>query len=95
VLFQDEKGPIAAKTYGGPSWCSVQAKIERAQKIKGILNVLGIYDHHSNDKMFTHCYKKRNSHQFLDFIRVDSSYDCSIKRILLILDNISIHSEEG
>ena len=39
---------------GGPSWCSVQAKIERAQKIKGILNVLGIYDH-TNDKMFTHC----------------------------------------
>jgi hypothetical protein len=67
VLFQDEKGPIAAKTYGGPSWCSVQSKIERAQKIKGILNVLGIYDH-TNDKMFTHCYKKRNSHQFLDFI---------------------------
>ena len=59
VLFQDEKGPIAAKTYGGrPSWCSVQAKIERAQKIKGILNVLGIYDHHTNDKMFTHCYKR-------------------------------------
>jgi hypothetical protein len=74
VLFQDEKGPIAAKTYGGPSWCSVQAKIEHAQKIKGILNVLGIYYDHTNDKMFTHCYKKRNSHQFLDFIRrVDSS----------------------
>lgn len=91
VLFQDEKGPIAAKTYGGPSWSSVQSKIERAQRIKGILNVLGIYDH-TNDKMFTHCYKKRNSHQFLDFIRrVDSSYDCSIKRIFLILDNISIH----
>ena len=91
VLFQDEKGPIAAKTYGGPSWCSVQSKIERAQKIKGILNVLGIYDH-TNDKMFTHCYKKRNSHQFLDFIRrVDSSFDCSIKRIFLILDNISTH----
>ena len=91
MLFQDEKGPIAAKTYGGPSGCSVQAKIERAQKIKGILNVLGIYDH-TNDKTFTHCYKKRNSHQFLDFIRrVDSSYDCSIKRIFLILDNISIH----
>jgi hypothetical protein len=25
VLFQEEKGPIAAKTYGGRSWCSVQS----------------------------------------------------------------------
>ena len=22
LLYQDEKGPIVAKTYGGPSWCS-------------------------------------------------------------------------
>ena len=33
LLYQDEKGPIAAKTYGGPSWCSTQTKIEKAQKI--------------------------------------------------------------
>jgi hypothetical protein len=60
VLFQDEKGPIAAKTYGGNSWCSTQAKIERAQKTKGILNVFGIYGY-TNDEMFTHCYKKRRT----------------------------------
>jgi transposase len=42
--------------------------------------------------MFIHSYKKRNSHQFLDFIRrVDSFYDSTIKRIFLVLDNISIH----
>jgi hypothetical protein len=39
LLYQDEKGPIAAKTYGGTSWSQVQSKIERAQKIQGILNV--------------------------------------------------------
>jgi hypothetical protein len=33
LLYQDEKGPIVAKTYGGPSWCSTQTKIEKAQKI--------------------------------------------------------------
>ena len=33
LLYQDEKGPIAAKTYSGPSWCSTQTKIEKAQKI--------------------------------------------------------------
>jgi hypothetical protein len=81
VLFQDEKGPIAAKTYGGTSWCSVQAKVEHAQKIKGILNVFGIYDY-TNDRMFTHCYKKKNSKEFIDFIqRVDSLYDSSVKTI--------------
>jgi hypothetical protein len=35
VLFQDEKEPIAAKTYGGTSWRSVQATVEHAKKIKG------------------------------------------------------------
>ena len=56
LLFQDES-TIAAKTYGG-TWCSTQAKIERAQKIKGILNVFGVYDY-TNDRMITHCYKNK------------------------------------
>ena len=25
LLYQDEKGSIAAKTYGGPSWCSLHS----------------------------------------------------------------------
>ena len=64
---------------------------ESTQKTKGILNVFGVYDH-TNDKMFIHCYKKRNGDQFLDFIRrVDRKYDSTIKQIFLVLDNISIH----
>ena len=47
---------------------STQAKIERAQKIKGILNVFGVYDH-TNDRMITHCYKNKKSKQFMDFNR--------------------------
>lgn len=91
MLYEDEKGPISAKTYGGTSWSSVQSKVEKAQKTKGILNVFGVYDH-TNDKMFIHCYKKRNGDQFLDFIRrVDRKYDSTIKQIFLVLDNISIH----
>ena len=27
--MKDEKGPIAAKTYGGTSWCATQVKIDR------------------------------------------------------------------
>ena len=88
MLYQDEKGPVAAKTYGGPSWCSTQSKIEKAQKIKGILNTFGVYDY-TNDQMYTHCYKNKTSDQFLDFIRrVDSRYDSSsIKTIFVVLDN--------
>jgi transposase len=53
--------------------------------------VFGVYDY-TNDKMYTHCYKSRNSKQFLDFVgRIDSSYDSTIKRIFLVLDNVSIH----
>lgn len=64
----------------------------KAQKIKGILNVFGIYDH-TNNKMWTHGYKqKTKGKQFLDFInKVDQKYDDSIKQIFLILDNVSIH----
>lgn len=40
LLYQDEKGPITAKTHGGSSWSSVQVKIEKAQKIRGLLNVI-------------------------------------------------------
>ena len=47
---------------------STQAKIEKAQKVKGILNVFGVYDH-TDDTMFTHCYKNKTSDQFIDFIK--------------------------
>ncbi|HXS60589.1 MAG TPA: transposase [Candidatus Sulfopaludibacter sp.] len=91
LLYEDEKGPITAKTYGGTSWSYIQSKVSKAQKTKGILNVFGVYDH-TNNKMWTHGYKQKTGKQFLDFIeRVDQKYDSSVKRIYLILDNISIH----
>jgi SAM-dependent methyltransferase len=94
LLFQDEKRPIAAKTYGGSSWSSVQAMVEHDQKVKGLLNVFGVYDY-TNDKMYTRCYKQKKSNQFIDFIeRVDSFYDLNIKRIFLVLDNASIHTNQ-
>ena len=85
MLYQDEKGPIAAKTYGGTSWSQVQSKIERVQKINGILNVFGVYDH-TNDQMYTHSYRNITGKQFLDFIKkVDRKYNSDIKQIFLIL----------
>ena len=91
MLYQDEKGPVAAKTYGGLSWFSTQSKIEKAQKIKGLLNAFGVYDY-TNDKMYRHCYINKTCDQFIDFIRrVDNRYDFSIKTIFVVLDNTSIH----
>ena len=44
------------------------------QKIKGILNVFGVYDH-TDDTMFTHCYKNKTSDQFIDFIKKELILD--------------------
>ena len=80
-----------AKTYGGTSWSSTQSRVSKAQKIKGILNVFGVYDY-TNNQIWTHPYKKKTGKQFLDFTkRVDQKYDDSIKQIFLVLDNASIH----
>ena len=91
LLYQDEKGPIVAKTYGGTSWSPVQSKIEKAQKINGYLNIFGVYDL-TNDQIYTHSYRKKTGKQFLDFIKqIDQKYNSDIKQIFLVLDNISIH----
>jgi transposase len=93
-LYVDEKGPITAKTYGGTSWSSVQVKVEKAQKIKGILNVFGAYDH-TNDKMHIHCYQKKTGKQFVDFLkRIDRRYNKNIQNIFLVLDNLSVHKSK-
>ena len=66
LLYVDEKGPITAKTHGGTSWSSTQVKVEKAQKINGLLNVFGAYDH-TNDKMHVQCYRKRQRNSLLTF----------------------------
>ena len=90
----DEKGPITAKTHGGTSWSSVQVKVEKAQKINGLLNVFGAYDH-TNDKMHVQCYRKKTGKQFVDFLkRVEKRYDNNIQNIFLVLDNLSVHKSK-
>jgi transposase len=94
LLYVDEKGPITAKTHGGTSWSSTQVKIEKAQKIRGLLNVFGAYDH-TNDKMHIHCYQKKTGKQFVDFLkRVEERYDKNIQNIFLVLDNLSVHKSK-
>ena len=85
LLYVDEKRPtITAKTHGGSSWSSTQVKIEKAQKTRGLLNVLGAYEH-TNDKMHVHCYKRKTGKQFVDFIkRVDRRYMIRTYKISLL-----------
>ena len=94
LLYADEKGPIAAKTHGGTSWSSTQVKVEKSQKIKGLLNVFGAYDH-TNDKMHVQCYKRKTGKQFVDFIkRLDRRYGKNIQNIFVVLDNLSAHKSK-
>ena len=93
-MYVDEKGPIAAKTHGGTSWSSVQVRIEKAQKINGLLNAFGVFDY-TNDKMHVHCYRNKTGKQFVDFLkRVDKRYDKNIQNIFLVLDNLSAHKSK-
>ncbi len=48
LLYVDEKGSVTTKTHDGTSYPSVQVKMGKAQKIKWLLNVFGVYDH-AND----------------------------------------------
>jgi rubredoxin len=76
LLYEDEKGPIVAKTYGGTSWSSIQSRISKPQKIKGILNVFDVYDQTNNYQMWTQDYKCKTGKQLLDFVKiVDQKYD--------------------
>jgi transposase len=95
LLYVDEKGPVTAKTHGGTSWSSTQVKVEKAQKINGMLNVFGAYDH-TNDKMHIQCYKRKTGKQFIDFLkRVDRKYsDKNIQNIFVVLDNLSTHKSK-
>ena len=56
--------------------------------------MFGAYDH-TNDKMHVHGYKRKNGHQFVDFLkRVEKRYDDAIKNIFVILDNLSVHKSK-
>ena len=70
---------LLQKHIGGIPWSSVQSKVSKAQKIRGILNVFGVYDY-INNQMLAYSYKKKTAGKhFLDFIDriMDQKYDDS------------------
>ena len=46
---------------------------------------------HTNGKMHVHCYKRKNGHQFVDFLkRAEKRHGDAIKNIFVVIDNLSI-----
>ncbi len=79
---------MAAKTHDGLLWSSVQVEVEKAQKINGLLNEFGVYDH-TNNKMHVSCYQKKAGKQFIDFLkRIDKIYDKNTQNIFLVLNTL-------
>ena len=68
LLYEDEKGPtITAKTHGGSSLrSSTQVKIEKAQKIKGLLKMFGAYDH-TNERCMYNAIKRKQKNSLSTF----------------------------
>ena len=60
---------------------STQSKIEKAQKVKGILNTFGVYDY-TNDKMYTHTAIQQKQDQWLEQF-IDFICDVSIPDMIL------------
>jgi hypothetical protein len=94
LLYQDEKGPIAAKRHTVVHHMVFDTSQDRKSTKDKMYSkcICGVYDH-TNDQMYTHFYKNKTGDQFLDFIkRIDRKYDSSsIKQIFLVLDSASIH----
>ncbi len=89
VLCLDEKGPVAAKEYGGTKWCGDVPEIDIRQKTKGLVCCFGAYDPHRKE-LFVKTYEKKTSNEFIDFVEEIRKHWRYVK-IAIILDNARIH----
>lgn len=89
VLCLDEKGPMAAKEYGGRKWCGNVPELDVRQKTHGVVNCFGAYNVHK-DEIFIKCYDRKTSRDFIDFIAKVRKRWHHVK-IKAVLDNVSSH----
>ncbi len=47
--------------HGGSSWSSVQVEVEKAQKIRGLLNAFGVYDHANHKSQYITIERRRQN----------------------------------
>lgn len=92
VLFEDEKGPMTVKRYGGCLWTRrrrIVVKANQKLRVKKRLRLFGAYCPHM-DRIFYRFYTKAKSPQFKDFLR----FLCRKLRgekLYIVLDNTKVH----
>lgn len=90
VLSQDELGPIAVKTYPGRELTEKHASFEPDYGRRGKCWTFGLFN--VNDgHVLTHQASARNSKEFVCSLGKALDYYAKAKRIIIILDNLSVH----
>lgn len=69
VLCVDEKGPIAAKAYGGRHWAAKREVVARQQTIKGKVKLFGAYNPHTKE-LLGRTAERKDTGAFLSFLTV-------------------------
>lgn len=88
----DEKGPLAAKEYGGRKWCGDVPELDARQRTYGLVLCFGAYNVH-DDEIFIQCYERKTSKEFIDFIAKVRKRWPYVK-IKAIIDNVSYHKSK-
>ena len=92
VLFEDEKGPMVVKHYGGSLWTRKKRVIIKANqriRVRKKLYLFGAYCPHTN-RIFHKFYTKAKSPQFKDFL-ISLRKKSNGEKLYVILDNLKIH----
>jgi transposase len=90
VLCQDELGPVAVKTYPGGELTEKYASFEPDYGRRGKCWTFGLFN--VNDgHVLTHQAPARNGKEFVCSLEAMLNYYNDAKRIIIILDNLSVH----
>lgn len=92
VLFEDEKGPMTVKRYGGSLWTRrkrVVIKANQKLRVKKRLRLFGAYCPHM-DRIFYKFYTETKSVQFKDFL-IFLSRKLRNEKLYVVLDNTKVH----
>ena len=92
VLFEDEKGPMVVKHYGGSMWTRRKRVIIKANqklRVRKKLHLFGSYCPHT-DRIVYRFYNQAKSEQLKDFL-IFLSRKYRGEKLYVILDNIKTH----
>ena len=90
VLCQDEMGPTAVKTYPGRELTETDASFEPDYGRRGKCWTFGLFNV-KDGHVLTHQASARNGAEFICWLDKMLDYYAEAKRIIIILDNLSVH----